>query len=68
MPHGAPAGDLRGHAGGRVLRVEPQDNFEWADGYSNRFGLDYVDYETLKRTPKLSADWFRETAKQNAVA
>jgi beta-glucosidase len=44
-----------------------QDNFEWVDGYGNRFGLIYVDFETLKRTPKLSAEWFREAARQNAV-
>jgi beta-glucosidase len=45
-----------------------QDNFEWTWGYGDRFGLVYVDFETLERTPKLSAHWFRETAKQNAVA
>ena len=44
-----------------------QDNFEWTDGYTTRFGLVYVDFETLKRTPKLSADWFREAARRNAV-
>ena len=44
-----------------------QDNFEWIYGYGNRFGLIYVDFETLERTPKLSAGWFREAARQNAV-
>jgi beta-glucosidase len=44
-----------------------QDNFEWIDGYGNRFGLIYVDFDTLERTPKLSAEWFREAARQNAV-
>lgn len=34
------------------------DNFEWAYGYSRRFGLIYVDYETLERTPKHSAHWY----------
>ena len=43
------------------------DNFEWNAGYGNRFGLVHVDFETQKRTPKLSADWFREAARQNAV-
>jgi beta-glucosidase len=45
-----------------------QDNFEWIYGYGNRFGLIYVDFQTLKRTPKLSASFFRETARRNAVA
>lgn len=43
------------------------DNFEWADGYTNRFGLHYVDYATQKRTPKLSADFYREVIAHNAV-
>nr|BAO04172.1 hypothetical protein [Delphinium grandiflorum] len=34
------------------------DNFEWASGYTYRYGLYYVDYKTLKRTPKLSAKWY----------
>ena len=34
------------------------DNYEWADGFSTRFGLTYVDYATQRRTPKLSAAWF----------
>src|SRR5262245_7427435 len=44
-----------------------QDNFEWIYGYGNRFGLIYVDFKTQKRTPKLSAEWFREAARRNAV-
>ena len=43
------------------------DNFEWADGYTNRFGLHYVDYQTQKRTPKLSADFYKEVIKENRV-
>ncbi len=43
------------------------DNFEWADGYSKRFGLHYVDFKTLKRTPKLSAAWYQDVIAKNAV-
>lgn len=34
------------------------DNFEWASGYSKRFGITYVDFETLERIPKESAIWY----------
>lgn len=44
------------------------DNFEWADGYTNRFGLHYVDYKTQKRTPKLSAHLYKEIISRNALA
>ena len=44
-----------------------QDNFEWAEGYGERFGIVHVDFETQRRTPKLSASWFREAASRNAV-
>jgi beta-glucosidase len=36
------------------------DNFEWAHGYSKRFGITYVDYTTLRRVPKHSAYWYRD--------
>ncbi|RYD82014.1 MAG: beta-glucosidase [Sphingobacteriales bacterium] len=35
------------------------DNFEWAEGYTPRFGIVHVDYETQKRTPKKSALWYK---------
>lgn len=44
------------------------DNFEWADGYSRRFGIHYVDYKTQKRIPKLSAEWYKATIAANSVA
>jgi len=44
------------------------DNFEWADGYEERFGLYHVDFATQRRTPKLSASFYRETIARNAVA
>ncbi|MFZ5820990.1 MAG: GH1 family beta-glucosidase [Chloroflexota bacterium] len=43
------------------------DNFEWERGYGPRFGLVRVNYETLKRTPKQSAYWFRDVIASNAI-
>ena len=43
------------------------DNFEWADGFATRFGLLYVDYATQRRTPKLSASFYREVAARNRL-
>jgi beta-glucosidase len=43
------------------------DNFEWMAGYGNRCGLIYVDFEMQQRNPKLSAEWVKEAARQNAV-
>lgn len=42
-------------------------NFEWTVGYSDRFGLHYVDFRTLQHTPKLSAEFYREVIARNAV-
>ena len=39
------------------------DNFEWASGYLKRFGIVHVDYATQARTPKASADWYRDFLK-----
>lgn len=43
------------------------DNFEWAHGYSKRFGIVHVDYATQKRTPKQSALWYKDVIQHNAV-
>ncbi|MCD6518838.1 MAG: beta-glucosidase [Anaerolineae bacterium] len=43
------------------------DNFEWAFGYSRRFGIVYVDYSSLKRYPKDSAKFYASVIAQNAV-
>jgi beta-glucosidase len=43
------------------------DNFEWAEGYSKRFGLVAVDYATQKRTIKLSGQWYSAVIRENRV-
>ncbi len=43
------------------------DNFEWAYGYSKRFGIVHVDYSTQVRTPKESAWWYRDVIAANAI-
>jgi len=43
------------------------DNFEWAEGYAKRFGIVYVDYETLTRTMKESAHWYTATIARNGL-
>ena len=43
------------------------DNFEWADGYDKRFGIVYVDFQTQRRIPKLSAAFYREVIAKNAL-
>ncbi|CAI5740434.1 unnamed protein product [Hyaloperonospora brassicae] len=41
------------------------DNFEWAEGYAKRFGLHWVDYESMERTPKKSAHWYSSVVRNN---
>ena len=43
------------------------DNFEWTRGYAERFGMVYVDFETLERTPKLSAEFYRNVITENTI-
>ncbi len=43
------------------------DNFEWAEGYDQRWGIVHVDFETQKRTPKKSAEWYAGVIRNNAV-
>lgn len=43
------------------------DNFEWKEGYKDRFGLVHVDYQTQKRTPKSSYYWYRDTIRANGT-
>jgi beta-glucosidase len=43
------------------------DNYEWAEGYSQRFGMIHIDYATQKRTLKDSALWYRDVIAQNGL-
>ena len=54
--------DIRGYFAWSLL-----DNFEWAEGYRERFGLVHVDFATQQRTPKRSFDWYRETIRANGA-
>ncbi|MFI2652029.1 GH1 family beta-glucosidase [Micromonospora fulviviridis] len=43
------------------------DNFEWAEGYEQRWGLVYVDYPTQRRVLKRSAHWYRDVIRRNGL-
>jgi hypothetical protein len=54
---------LKGYFARRLL-----DNFEWAYGYSKRFGIVYADYRTRRRIPESRADWYAEVTRGNGLA
>jgi beta-glucosidase len=58
----AEGADVRGYHAWSLL-----DNFEWAEGYSQRFGLAYVDFKTEKRRLKESGKWYAKVAERNAI-
>ncbi|MHA7987452.1 GH1 family beta-glucosidase [Rathayibacter sp. CAU 1779] len=54
--------DLRGYFVWSLM-----DNFEWGFGYSKRFGIVRVDYDTLERLPKDSAAWYAQLAESGRI-
>ncbi|GLZ40236.1 GH1 family beta-glucosidase [Actinokineospora sp. NBRC 105648] len=58
----AEGADVRGY-----FAWSATDNFEWAEGYRERFGLVHVDYASQVRTPKDSYHWYRDVIAGRAV-
>ncbi len=55
--------DIRGYYVWSLL-----DNFEWAWGYTKRFGIVHVDFASCERRPKDSAIWYRDVIARNGLA
>ena len=55
--------DVRGY-----MQWSLMDNFEWSHGYHKRFGIVHIDFETLERTPRDSAWWYRDVIGRSGLA
>jgi beta-glucosidase len=58
----AEGADVRGYHAWSLM-----DNFEWSEGFSQRFGLTYIDFKTQQRTLKESGRWYANVAATNKL-